>query len=75
VLGPVTLIPYYIGMCEYNSVAGKTGLGLIIVANLFMIMRCVNLYRKMDISSARKVMFGSYMYLPVVLLALLLSKG
>jgi len=28
----------------------------------------------MDVSSARKVMFGSYMYLPVVLLALLLSK-
>jgi len=29
----------------------------------------------MDVPSARKVMFGSYMYLPVVLLALLLSKA
>jgi protoheme IX farnesyltransferase len=29
----------------------------------------------MDVSSARKVMFGSYMYLPVVLLALLMSKA
>ena len=28
----------------------------------------------MDVGSARKVMFGSYMYLPVVLLALLMSK-
>jgi hypothetical protein len=26
------------------------------------------------VSSARKVMFGSYMYLPVILLAMLLSK-
>jgi hypothetical protein len=29
----------------------------------------------MDVSSARKVMLGSYMYLPVVMLALLLSKA
>ncbi len=28
----------------------------------------------MDVGSARRVMFGSYMYLPVVLLALLMSK-
>jgi protoheme IX farnesyltransferase len=49
-------------------------LGLVILANIFMIMRCMNLYRRMDVSSARKVMFGSYMYLPVVLLALLMSK-
>ncbi|MFI5129868.1 MAG: heme o synthase [Chitinophagales bacterium] len=71
---PVTLIPYFIGMCEYNSVAGMIGLGLIVLANGFMIIRSVNLYQKMDVQSARKVMFGSYMYLPVVLLALLMSK-
>ena len=29
---------------------------------------------KCNIGSARRVMFGSYMYLPVVLLALLMSK-
>jgi protoheme IX farnesyltransferase len=71
---PVTLVPYYTGICGYDSVAGKTGLGLIVLANIFMIIRCANLYKKMDVSSARKVMFGSYMYLPVVLLALLMSK-
>jgi heme o synthase len=71
---PVTLIPYFIEMCEYNSVAGMIGVVLIVLSNVFIIMRCVNLYRKMDVSSARKVMFGSYMYLPVVLLALLMSK-
>ncbi len=74
VLLPVTLIPYFIGMSEYKSVAGMIGLVLIAVANIFMIMRCANLYRKMDVPSARRVMFGSYMYLPVVLLALLMSK-
>lgn len=74
VLLPVTLIPFYTGMSEYRSVAGMIGLVLIVLANAFMIMRSTNLYRKMDVPSARRVMFGSYMYLPVVLLALLLSK-
>lgn len=72
---PVTLAPYYTGMCSYDDVQGKISLGIITLANLFMIGRCVKLYRKMDVGSARKVMFGSYMYLPVVMLALLLSKA
>jgi heme o synthase len=71
---PVTLLPFFTGMCSYDDVAGIVSLVLIILANAFMIMRCVNLYRKMDIPSARKVMFGSYMYLPVILLALYISK-
>jgi protoheme IX farnesyltransferase len=73
-LVPVTMIPYFMGMCEYYSIAGMIGLALVVVANLFMIMRCISLYQKMDVLSARRVMFGSYMYLPVVLLALLMSK-
>ena len=74
ILIPVTLAPYFTGMCSFDDVQGKISLGLIGLANLFMIGRCVTLYKKMDVSSARKVMFGSYMYLPVVMLAFLLSK-
>lgn len=74
-LVPVTVIPFFTGMCSYDDVQGMIGLGLIIAANLFMIGRCVGLYRNMDVPSARKVMFGSYMYLPVVMLAMLLSKS
>jgi protoheme IX farnesyltransferase len=73
-LVPVTVLPYFTGMCSYDTVAGMISIGLIIAANLFMIGRCVNLYRTMEVSAARKVMFGSYMYLPVVMFALLLSK-
>jgi protoheme IX farnesyltransferase len=65
ILIPVTLAPYFTGMCSYDDVQGKISLGLIALANLFMIGRCMTLYRKMDVGSARKVMFGSYMYLPV----------
>jgi len=77
---PVTLLPFFVGgtgynaMCSYEDVRGIISLVLIVAANSFMIMRSVRLYRKMDVASARKVMFGSYMYLPVVLLALLMSK-
>jgi protoheme IX farnesyltransferase len=73
-LVPVTVLPYFTGMCSYDTVAGMISIGMIIVANLFMIGRCVTLYRTMEVSAARKVMFGSYMYLPVVMFALLLSK-
>ncbi|HEY6502701.1 MAG TPA: heme o synthase [Chitinophagaceae bacterium] len=71
---PVTLVPYYTGMCEYESITGLTGLVLIIAANAFMILRSVKLYQTMEVPAARRVMFGSYIYLPVVLLALLMSK-
>ncbi|MBC7872621.1 MAG: hypothetical protein H7Y01_01420 [Ferruginibacter sp.] len=73
-LVPVTVAPYYTGMCNYNTTQGIISLIVIGLANLFMTGRCVMLYRNMDVASARKVMFGSYMYLPVVMLALLLSK-
>jgi heme o synthase len=74
-LVPVSLAPFYTGMCSYNDLVGKISLGIITLANLFMIGRCVTLYRKMDVGSARQVMFGSYIYLPVVMLAMLLSKS
>ena len=74
-LVPVTILPYLIGMCSYETVVGMIGLVIVVLANLFMIGRCIALYRLMDQSSARKVMFGSYMYLPVILLAMLMSKS
>lgn len=73
-LVPVTLAPFFTGMCSYDDTKGLIGIGLIAAANVFMIGRCLTLYKKMDVASARKVMFGSYMYLPVVMLALLLAK-
>lgn len=65
---PVGVIPYFIDM------SGVVSMVIIFMANLFMVWRCVQLYKKMDVKAARKVMFGSYIYLPVVLLALLVDK-
>lgn len=65
---PVGVIPYFIGM------SGTISLVIVALANVFMVWRCVQLYRSMDVPSARRVMFSSYIYLPVVLLALLADK-
>ena len=73
-LVPVTLMPFFTGICSYGSISGQVGLGMVIVSNGFMIARCVQLYRGMEVAQARRVMFGSYLYLPVVMLSWLLSK-
>jgi len=74
-LFPVTILPYFINISSYEGTTGLISVILIVLANIFMLFRCITLYNKMDVSSARKVMFGSYLYLPVVLLALLMSKA
>ena len=71
---PVTLVPYFIGMCSYEGAKGMISVSVVVLANIAMIMRSFTLYKKMDVASARKVMFGSYMYLAIVLFAFLLSK-
>ena len=73
-LVPVTLMPFFTGICSYGSISGQVGLGMVVVSNGFMIARCVQLYRGMEVAQARRVMFGSYLYLPVVMLSWLLSK-
>jgi protoheme IX farnesyltransferase len=65
---PVGILPYLIGM------SGLVSLIIVTVANLFMLSLCIQLYRDMEVKSARRIMFGSYIYLPVVLLALLGDK-
>jgi heme o synthase len=65
---PVGVLPYLTGM------SGMVSLGIVSVANLLMVWQCVRLYREMTNGAARRVMFSSYIYLPVVLLALLADK-
>jgi protoheme IX farnesyltransferase len=65
---PVGVLPYLTGM------SGVVSLGIVEVANLLMVWQCVRLYREMTTGAARRVMFSSYIYLPVVLLALLADK-
>lgn len=68
VLIPVGMLPFWVGM------SGIASLWIVFVANLFMIWLCVRLFLDMERKAARRVMFASYFYLPIVLLALLADK-
>jgi len=65
---PVGILPYLTGM------SGPIGGIIVLIANIFMVTQCVRLYREMTVKAARRVMFSSYIYLPVVLLGLLATK-
>ena len=69
VLVPVGVLPYLVRM------SGVTSFWILLTVNLLMVWLCVRLYRKMTVGAARTVMFGSYVYLAVVLLALLADKN
>lgn len=65
---PIGFLPFVFGMSGIVSVV------IVALANLAMLWQAIQLFNNMDVASARKVMFGSYIYLPVVLLALLADK-
>jgi protoheme IX farnesyltransferase len=65
---PLGILPY---VWEMSGVISLVIVGL---ANAFMVWQCIRLFNEMDIKAARRVMFTSYIYLPVVLLALLADK-
>ena len=69
VLLPVGVLPYL------NGMSGIVSFWIVLAANLFMVAQCVRLYREMNVQAARRVMFSSYIYLPIVLLALLGDKN
>ena len=66
---PFGILPKLFGM------TGNISLWIVLAANLFMVVQSIRLYNEMDIKAARRVMFSSYIYLPIVLLALLADKG
>jgi heme O synthase-like polyprenyltransferase len=65
---PIGVMPMVFGM------SGMVSMVIVSLANLVMVWQCIRLFREMDVKAARRVMFTSYIYLPVVLLALLADK-
>jgi protoheme IX farnesyltransferase len=65
---PVGMLPYYF------KISGMLSMWIILFCNIYMVFVSLNLFIKMDITSARKVMFSSYFYLMIVFLAMLLDK-
>lgn len=65
---PIGILPYFFG------VSGTISLWIVLAANIFLVIQCIRLYFELNTTAARRVMFSSYIYLPVVLLALLADK-
>ena len=65
---PVGFLPNYLG------ITGTWSMWVVLVANIFIVVQCVRLYQNMGVPAARRVMFSSYIYLPIVYLALLADK-
>jgi heme o synthase len=68
VMIPVGMLPVMV------HISGIVSMWILLACNLWMVYVSVRLYIKMDVASARKVMFSSYFYLAIVLLALLADK-
>ena len=66
---PVGFLPYYVG------IGGLTSMFILLGCNLWMVYVSVLLFIRMDAASARRVMFSSYFYLMIVLLALFANRG
>ena len=65
---PIGFLPHYLNL------TGSVSMWILLIANIFMVVQCVRLYQNMGVPAARRVMFSSYIYLPIVYLALLADK-
>jgi protoheme IX farnesyltransferase len=65
---PVGWLPYQLGMTGINSAFVATVFGVLFLAQTFHLMR------KCTDKTARQLMFGSFVYLPIVQIAFLLDK-
>ena len=65
---PVGMLAYY------YKISGIVSMYILLACNFWMVLVSLRLFIKMDINAAKKVMFSSYFYLMIVLLALLFDK-
>jgi protoheme IX farnesyltransferase len=65
---PLGFLPNLVG------ITGVYSMWFVLAANVAMVIQCVRLYKDMDVKAARRVMFSSYIYLPIVLISLLADK-
>ena len=70
---PFGLLPYFTGIVDVGT-RGLIATAILFICNMWMVYVSVLLFISMDLKSARKVMFSSYFYLMIVLLALFVGR-
>lgn len=71
---PMGFLPYFTGVTA-KGISGIICMAVLFICNLWMVYVSVLLFKNMTAKSARMVMFSSYFYLMVVLLALFIAKA
>ena len=65
---PISVVPYIIGIC------GLTSALIAVVGGILLAFQAVRLYKSCDTKDAKKLMFYSIVYNPVILLAFFIDK-
>jgi protoheme IX farnesyltransferase len=65
---PVSLVPAWLGFTGWVSAI------IILICGIVFLYQALLLYKNSDVTAARKLMFGSFFYLPVVQLALYFDR-
>ena len=68
VLIPVSLVPAWFGFTGWISAI------IVLACGLVFLFQSFSLYKECTVPAARKLMFGSFFYLPIVLMALYLDR-
>ncbi|HMC99770.1 MAG TPA: heme o synthase [Ferruginibacter sp.] len=71
---PVGFLPYLFNVTDKGT-RGIVCMAIVLLCNLWMVHVSVLLFKRMDAKSARRVMFSSYFYLMIVLLALFVGRA
>ncbi len=65
---PLSLLPFFF------NITGSISSIVIIAAGVFFMLKAIKLYQTLTIEAARALMFASFIYLPVVQIAMFLDK-
>jgi protoheme IX farnesyltransferase len=65
---PMAVVPYIFHF------AGVWATLLLVISSIVLVVPSVKLYRDCDMKSAQRLMFGSFIYLPVIQIILVLDK-
>nr|MBP6512683.1 UbiA family prenyltransferase [Bacteroidia bacterium] len=65
---PLCIMPYIFGITSWIAVV------MMAVVSIYFLVLAYRLYDRCDLVSARKLMFGSFIYLPIVQIALVIDK-
>jgi heme o synthase len=71
---PIGFLPYLLYIIGDANLSQQPSLYIVLLCNILMVLQSYRLLTDMNAKAARRVMFSSYIYLPIVLLALLFFK-